>query len=96
MDTLLNRDRYTHGKVAHGDVEFLWEMLSMDSSFFQDLALEKKNKYFAQVLTKLSDNICVIPLDQLSCPYIKGDELAMSIPEEEYKAGLEGCMINII
>lgn len=42
-------------------------------------------KTFVQIV----NNICDIPISQLPKPSIKGDMLAVTIPEEEYLAGLE-------
>lgn len=47
-------------------------------------------KTFAQAL-----NACDIPLSQLPVPCIKGNAVAVKIPEEEYKVGLEGCKNNL-
>lgn len=47
-----------------------------------------KSKTFASVV---SNSICDIPLSQFPIPCIKGDRLAITIPEEEYKLGLEAC-----
>lgn len=45
-------------------------------------------KSFASVV---SNSVCDIPLSQLPVPDIKGNRLAITIPEEEYKLGLEAC-----
>lgn len=50
-----------------------------------------QRKSFAQALT----NSCDIPYSQLPQPCLKGDAVAIKIPEEEYKAGLEGCKNNL-
>ncbi|XP_058766162.1 uncharacterized protein LOC131639707 [Vicia villosa] len=47
-----------------------------------------KAKSFASVV---SNNVCDIPLSQLPTPCIKGDKLAITIPEEEYTLGVEAC-----
>ncbi|XP_058725921.1 uncharacterized protein LOC131597230 [Vicia villosa] len=47
-----------------------------------------KSKSFAAVL---SENVCDIPLSQLPIPCLKGDRLAIAIPEDEYKLGVEAC-----
>lgn len=46
-----------------------------------------QHKAFAQALNYSRD----IPYNQLPRPCIKEDAIAIKIPEEEYKAGLEGC-----
>ncbi|KAK2417404.1 hypothetical protein QL285_039707 [Trifolium repens] len=51
----------------------------------------KTNKTFAQVLS----NVCDIPTSQLPQPCVKGDGLAISIPEEEYLAGRDACKHNL-
>ncbi|KAG4974240.1 hypothetical protein JHK87_031061 [Glycine soja] len=48
-------------------------------------------KSFAKVLS----NACDIPLRQLLVPCLKGDALSVKIPEDEYKARLEGCKNNL-
>jgi hypothetical protein len=50
-----------------------------------------KPKSFAQALT----NICDIPLSQIPQPVVKGDRLAIEIPEVYYEAGLEACKHNL-
>lgn len=52
-------------------------------------AIENKQlKSFASVV---SNNVCDIPLSQLPTPCLKGDRLAISIPEEKYQLGVETC-----
>lgn len=48
-------------------------------------------KTFAQALK----NACDIPLSQLPIPCMKGDVIAVKIPEKEYKASLEGYKNNL-
>lgn len=48
-------------------------------------------KSFGQALTRSHDKICDIPMSQLTRLRIKGDELEISIPKDEYIARLEGC-----
>lgn len=45
-------------------------------------------KSFANVV---SNNVCDIPLSQLPQACVKGDRLAITIPEEEYKLDVEAC-----
>ncbi|XP_058776082.1 uncharacterized protein LOC131650388 [Vicia villosa] len=47
-----------------------------------------KAKSFAAMV---SNNVCDIPLSQLPTPCLKGDRLAITIPEEEYALGVEAC-----
>jgi hypothetical protein len=49
------------------------------------------HKTFAQAV----NNICDIPLSQLPQPVVKGDRLAIEIPENFYLAGLEACKHNL-
>lgn len=35
----------------------------------------------------VSNNVCDIPLSQFPTPCLKGDRLAITIPEDEYKLG---------
>jgi hypothetical protein len=51
----------------------------------------KPQKSFAQALT----NLCDIPLSQFQQPVVKGDRLAIEIPEAAYEAGLEACKHNL-
>ncbi|GAU48100.1 hypothetical protein TSUD_133200 [Trifolium subterraneum] len=37
------------------------------------------------------NNVCDIPLSQLPIPCVKGDNYAISIPEDEYQQGVETC-----
>lgn len=48
-------------------------------------------KTFAQVL----HNACDVPLSQFPAPCMKGDKLAVQIPEDEYQAGLEACKTHL-
>lgn len=48
-------------------------------------------KTFAEAL----NNVCDIPLSQLSQPCMKGDALSIKNSEEEYKVGLDGCKNNL-
>lgn len=58
---------------------------------YSPVANQQPPKFFAQALAGSRDKICNIPPNQLPRPCIKGDELAISIPKDEYVAGLEGC-----
>ncbi|WJX83945.1 hypothetical protein P8452_66568 [Trifolium repens] len=51
----------------------------------------KTTKTFAQALS----NVCDIPTSQLPQPCVKGDGLAIAIPEEEYMAGIDACKHNL-
>ncbi|XP_058765590.1 uncharacterized protein LOC131639102 [Vicia villosa] len=51
----------------------------------------QSTKSFAQVLT----GVCDIPLSQLPNPVIKGDKPSITIPEEEYEAGIAECKNNL-
>jgi hypothetical protein len=46
---------------------------------------------FAQALS----NVCDIPLSQLPKPCVKGDRIAITIPEDEYLVGVEACKHNL-
>lgn len=50
-----------------------------------------QHKSFAQPL----NNSCAVPLSQLPKPCVKGDEISIKIPENEYLAGLEGCKTHL-
>jgi hypothetical protein len=51
----------------------------------------KPQKSFAQALT----NLCDIPVSQLPQPVVKGERLAIEIPEVAYEAGLDACKHNL-
>jgi hypothetical protein len=51
----------------------------------------KPHKSFAQAVT----NVCDIPLSQLPQACVKGDNLAIPIPEKEYTAGIKACKHNL-
>jgi hypothetical protein len=53
----------------------------------------KSQKTFAQALAL--SNIWDIPLSQIQQPVVKGDRLAIEIPETYYEAGLEACKHNL-
>jgi hypothetical protein len=53
----------------------------------------KPQKTFAQALTLT--NLCDIPLSQFQQPVVKGDRLAIEIPEAAYEAGIEACKHNL-
>lgn len=46
-----------------------------------------QQKTFAQALS----NVCDVPLSQLPQPCLKGDRVAIEIPEDEYLAGMDEC-----
>jgi len=51
----------------------------------------KQNKTFAQGVS----NLCDIPTSQLPQPVLKGDKFLITIPEEEYVAGMDTCKYNL-
>jgi len=52
-----------------------------------------QSKTFAQALS--SNHLCDIPSSQLPQPVIKGDNLSISTPEDEYEAGMASCKFNL-
>lgn len=62
-----------------------------DSSKTPTDELASHTKCFAQVLTWVRD----ILVSQFPHPVIKGDRSSITIPEEEYKAGLKDCKNNL-
>jgi hypothetical protein len=50
-----------------------------------------QQKTFDQALS----NVCDIPLSQLPKACVKGDRIAISIPEEEFLAGFDACKHNL-
>ncbi|WJX32856.1 hypothetical protein P8452_21135 [Trifolium repens] len=51
----------------------------------------KSQKSFADAL----NNVCDIPTSQLPQPCVKGDRLAISIPEKAYLDGIDACKHNL-
>lgn len=49
---------------------------------------QPKAKSFASIV---ADDVCDIPVSQSPTLCLKGDRLAIAIPEEEYKLGVEAC-----
>jgi hypothetical protein len=69
-----------------------WPCLNASSSpQSQPIPPPKNQKSFAQALT----NVCDIPASQLPQPCVKGDRLAISIPDDEYLVGLNVCKHNL-
>lgn len=69
-----------------------WKCLDFDPAPPKPVTIQTKpQKTFAQALS----NICDIPDSQLPQAVIKGDELAIQIPEHEYEAGLAACKHNL-
>jgi hypothetical protein len=54
----------------------------------------KVQKTFAQALNS-SNNLCDIPTSQFPQPVVKGDRLAIEIPDFAYQAGLDACKYNL-
>lgn len=52
----------------------------------------KPQRTFAQAL---SNNVCDNPINQLLRPCVKGEQIAMTIREEEYVADFETCKNNL-
>lgn len=75
-----------------GTFNIPWKCLDLDSSPQKITTNQPKpQKTFAQALT----NLCDIPQSQLPQAVIKGDGLAIQIPEEEYSAGMDACKLNL-
>jgi hypothetical protein len=69
-----------------------WKCLDLDSEpKIATIEQTKTQKTFAQALI----NVCDIPLSQLPQPVVKGDRLAIEIPEIAYQAGLDACKHNL-
>ncbi|WJX72627.1 hypothetical protein P8452_56483 [Trifolium repens] len=75
-----------------------WKCLDLDSEPKNNIIDQPKptkssvtSKSFAQALT----NLCDIPLSQFPQPVVKGDMLAIEIPEVAYQAGLDACKHNL-
>jgi hypothetical protein len=71
-----------------------WKCLDLDNEPKSTITEPSKPpKTFAQALTLT--NLCDIPLSQFQQPVVKGDRLAIEIPESAYEAGLEACKHNL-
>jgi hypothetical protein len=72
-----------------------WKCLDLDSEPKNDIIDQSKPlnppKTFAQALT----NLCDMPLSQMPQPVVKGDRLAIEIPEVAYQACLDACKHNL-
>jgi hypothetical protein len=68
-----------------------WSCLSQSSKPPLPPSPPTQQKTFAQALS----NVCDIPLSQLPKPCVKGDRIAITIPEDEYLAGVEACKHNL-
>jgi hypothetical protein len=72
-----------------------WKCLDLDSEPKNTTIVQPNPtvipKTFAQALT----NLCDIPLSQFPQPVVKGDRLAIEIPEIAYQAGLDACKHNL-
>ncbi|XP_058726093.1 uncharacterized protein LOC131597408 [Vicia villosa] len=53
--------------------------------------LKLVKKSFAQAV----NNICDIPISQLPQSIVKGDRISITIPEDEYLAGIASCKFNL-
>lgn len=51
---------------------------------------------FAHVVAAFCTNVCTFNLSQLPMPCIKGEEVVVSILEDEYIAGFEACKTNSV
>jgi len=52
---------------------------------------KNQQKTFAQALS----NVCDVPLSQLPQTCMKGDKVAIEIPEDEYLAGMDECIHSL-
>ncbi|GAU38059.1 hypothetical protein TSUD_146170 [Trifolium subterraneum] len=73
-----------------------WKCLATDSQPTKTIIDQTKDqpkaqKTFAQALT----NICEFSLSQIPQPVVKGDRLAIQIPEDDYIAGIDACKHNL-
>lgn len=77
------------------DVNFLFpEALLQSKEKAKDtnqIPEQKIMKSFADIVSK---NVCDIPLSQFPTPCLKGDRLAITILEDEYKLGVEASKHN--
>lgn len=74
-----------------GDTFVPWRFLDAEARGPTPSPPIAMKKTFAQAL----NHACDIPLSQLPVPCMKGDALAVTIPEEDYQAGLEESKKNL-
>lgn len=69
-----------------------WKSLDLDqTSPTANKTQPKASKTFAQILS----SVCEIPPSQLQQPCVKGNDLAILIPEEDYMANVDDCKLNL-
>ncbi|XP_045831223.1 uncharacterized protein LOC123922559 [Trifolium pratense] len=79
----------------NGDVIIPWPCLAATTAqphkSMSSVDNVKQQKTFADALA----NVCDIPVSQFPQPCVKGQEIAIMIPENEYLAGMDGCKNNL-
>lgn len=71
-----------------------WPFLANhDASNVPSHITSQPSRTFANVVRKSAsvENTCTFPISQLPVPCVKGDTVSVSLPEEEYLAGLADC-----
>ncbi|MCI30792.1 DUF4283 domain protein, partial [Trifolium medium] len=79
--------------TANPPVDIPWPCLGQASKDNPSpkISTPTQQKSFAQALT----NVCDIPLSQLPKACVKGDRVAISIPEGDYLAGIDAYKHNL-
>jgi hypothetical protein len=79
--------------AANPPVIIPWPCLSQSMNDNPPLQISPpiQQRSFAQALT----NVCDIPLSQLPKACVKGDRVAIAIPEKDYLAGIDACKHNL-
>lgn len=73
-----------------------WKCLDADLEPKSNITSTTKTpKTFAQAVSEKNSNLCEIPQSKLPQAVLKGDGLAIQIPEEEYTTGMDCCKFNL-
>ncbi|CAK8542446.1 unnamed protein product [Lathyrus sativus] len=80
-----------HSVIPWKFLEGLGESSGIKNAIKKAVNLEKQTKSLVEAV----NNVCNILLSQLLKLCVKGDMLAIVIPEEEYHLGLEACKHNL-
>jgi hypothetical protein len=92
----VSKENPIHGPKPQASAEIIKQppIVTSGNSSNQDSSLKQTQtqpKTFAQALS----NLCDIPNSQLPQPVLKGDDFSITIPEEEYIAGMDSCKYNL-
>jgi hypothetical protein len=69
-----------------------WSCLDLTS---KQVVPEKKQSKPQKSFAHAVSNVCDIPMSQMPQPCVKGDRIAIAIPEVDYMVGMEECKFNL-